>query len=73
MFRNPSTFLDGIAGSLYTIDLQSGQKTLVCTPQVDGYGGRPAGCQSDKDGNIWVADMRLGLLKCSANGDYKQV
>jgi hypothetical protein len=36
-------------------------------------GGIPAGCQCDKEGNIYVADMRLGILKISKTGECKQV
>lgn len=39
------------------------QAEVICGPSINGYGGIPAGCQMDKDGFLWVADMRLGLLK----------
>lgn len=45
----------------------------MCEPEVDGYGGIPAGCQSDKDNNIYIADMRLGLLKMAPSGSVEQV
>jgi hypothetical protein len=35
------------------------QTTILCEPNIDGYGGVPAGCQCDKDNVIWIADMRL--------------
>ncbi|XP_039274700.2 diisopropyl-fluorophosphatase-like isoform X1 [Styela clava] len=60
-----SQFLDKIAGNLHKVNLDTGEHEVVCTPQFEGYGGRPAGCQSDKNGNIWIADMRLGILKYS--------
>lgn len=56
-------YKDRWAGKLYKIDLNSGEKTVVCEPQVDNFGGRPVGCATDKNGTIWIADLRLGLLK----------
>uniref|UniRef100_H2Y755 SMP-30/Gluconolactonase/LRE-like region domain-containing protein n=1 Tax=Ciona savignyi TaxID=51511 RepID=H2Y755_CIOSA len=70
--REPGQFTDGIAGKLYQVDLDSGVKQVVWTPHFDGYGGRPAGCQSDHEDNIWIADMRLGLLKYNVEGNCKQ-
>nr|XP_002130142.1 diisopropyl-fluorophosphatase [Ciona intestinalis] len=70
--RETGQFLDGIAGKLYSVNLNTGEKQVVCTPQFNGYGGRPAGCQSDKEDNIWIADMRLGLLKYDGKGNCKQ-
>ena len=32
----------------------------------------PAGCQFDKDGNLYVADMMLGILKITQDGSYSQ-
>ena len=32
-------------------------------PVIGGEGGIPAGCQVDANGNIFVADMRHGLIK----------
>ena len=49
------------------------QTSLLCEPVVGEDGGIPAGCQCDKEGNIYVADMRLGILKVSPTGDFKQV
>ena len=49
------------------------QSEVVCSPKVDEYGGIPAGCQCDKDNNIWIADMRLGILKMDTAGNYEQV
>lgn len=47
---------------------------MICKPCIDGYGGIPAGCQVDKEHNLWVADMRLGMLKVdSQTRKYKQV
>ncbi|CAK8676707.1 diisopropyl-fluorophosphatase-like [Clavelina lepadiformis] len=66
--RKKDEFIDGIGGKLFKIDLESGQKEMVCMPHFDGYGGRPAGCQSDKNNTIWIADMRLGLLKWNEKG-----
>ena len=49
------------------------QTSLLCEPVVGEDGGIPAGCQCDKEGNIYVADMRLGILKVAPTGDFKQV
>ena len=49
------------------------QASLLCEPVVGGYGGIPAGCQCDKEGNLYVADMRLGILKVTPTGDFQQV
>ncbi len=31
-------------------------------------GGIPAGCQCDKENNIWIADMRLGVFRVEPDG-----
>jgi hypothetical protein len=49
------------------------QTTILCEPNIDGYGGVPAGCQCDKDNVIWIADMRLGILTMDKSGNFKQV
>ena len=46
---------------------------MICEPNVDGDGGIPAGCQVDKSGNLYVADMRLGILYVKPDGTFKQV
>lgn len=66
-------YKDGIAGSLHTIDLENGSARIVSTPLAGGYGGRPAGCQCDKEGYIWIADMRLGILRYSPDGMCEQI
>ena len=38
-----------------------------------GEGGVPAGCQADREGDLYVADMRLGILKVTPDGDFTQV
>ena len=46
----------------------------MCIPRVDGNGGIPAGCQAEKDGSLWVADMRLGILKVNPqDGTFTQI
>lgn len=41
---------------------------------MDGYGGIPAGCQFDRHSNLYVADMRLGILKVNiTDGSFQQV
>ena len=49
------------------------QSTLACAPKDGDCGGIPAGCQCDLDNNIWIADMRLGILKMDTSGNYEQV
>lgn len=49
------------------------QVEVVCTPYDGEFGGIPAGCQCDLQNNIWIADMRLGILKMDPTGTYKQV
>ena len=49
------------------------QSTLACAPKDGDCGGIPAGCQCDLDNNIWIADMRLGILKMDTDGNYEQV
>nr|XP_002120441.1 diisopropyl-fluorophosphatase-like [Ciona intestinalis] len=61
--RETGQFTDGSAGKLYRIELETGDKHVVCTPHVEGFGGKPNGSISDKDDCIWCADMRLGLVK----------
>jgi len=69
----PEVEVDGkAAGHILKVDLENGQKNVVCEPNIEG-GGIPAGCQSDKEGNLYVADMRLGILTMKPNGTYKQV
>ncbi|KAK7099756.1 diisopropyl-fluorophosphatase-like [Littorina saxatilis] len=61
------------AGQVLKVDLNTGKTTLVCEPSVGEDGGVPAGCQCDKEGNIYVADMRLGILKVTPSGQYQQL
>nr|XP_039270276.1 diisopropyl-fluorophosphatase-like isoform X2 [Styela clava] len=68
-----SQFRDEWAGKLHKINLETGEKTDMCTALVNGFGGRPAGCQSDKFDNIWIADIRLGLLKYSPGSNDCQL
>ena len=49
------------------------QVDVVCSPKDGDSGGIPAGCQVDLDNNIWIADMRLGILKMETSGKYQQV
>ena len=49
------------------------QVDLLCEPSVDGCGGIPAGCQCDKENNIWIADMRLGVIRVTPSGQFTQV
>ena len=55
------------AGEILKIDLKTGSATKWCLPRSDGVGGIPAGCQIDKENALWVADMRLGLLKVTVS------
>uniref|UniRef100_UPI0021C4C9AF Diisopropyl-fluorophosphatase n=1 Tax=synthetic construct TaxID=32630 RepID=UPI0021C4C9AF len=62
------------AGEILRIDLKTGKKTVICKPEVNGYGGIPAGCQCDRDANqLFVADMRLGLLVVQTDGTFEEI
>ncbi|XP_077976306.1 diisopropyl-fluorophosphatase-like isoform X3 [Styela clava] len=52
-----SQFLDKIAGNLHKVNLDAGEHKVVCTPLFDD--DVESGCQSDKNGNIWIACMRF--------------
>eukprot|EP00117_Sycon_ciliatum_P028261 scpid69408/ scgid0195/ Diisopropyl-fluorophosphatase len=54
------------AGEVVRVDLSTNAIDTWCQPSTKEHGGIPAGCQTDKDGNIWIADMRLGLLKVNS-------
>uniref|UniRef100_A0A0B6ZM12 SMP-30/Gluconolactonase/LRE-like region domain-containing protein n=1 Tax=Arion vulgaris TaxID=1028688 RepID=A0A0B6ZM12_9EUPU len=73
----PEVEKDGkAAGQIIRVDLFSSQPErteLVCAPSVNGEGGIPAGCQADKEGNLYVADMRLGILHVKPNGEFTQL
>ena len=59
--------------SVYSDLLSYFQSTVICSPKDGEYGGIPAGCQCDLDNNIWIADMRLGILKMDQSGKCQQV
>ena len=62
----PEVEIEGkAAGEVLKIDLRRNAVEKWCTPATETDGGIPAGCQCDKDDAIWIADMRLGLLKMS--------
>ncbi|KAK6990866.1 diisopropyl-fluorophosphatase [Biomphalaria glabrata] len=61
------------AGQILKVDILSGTTEVLCEPVINGDGGIPAGCQTDKHGNIYVADMRLGILLVQPNGDFEQL
>ncbi|KAK3609903.1 hypothetical protein CHS0354_036666 [Potamilus streckersoni] len=70
----PERTKDGqFAGDILQINLNDGKPSVHCAPVVDGVGGIPAGCQCDKDNNLWVADMRLGILKIQPDGTFQQL
>lgn len=46
------------SGSILEIDAKDGSKSLLADT-----GGIPAGLQLHADGSIWVADMKLGILR----------
>ncbi|CAG5123188.1 unnamed protein product [Candidula unifasciata] len=72
----PEVEVDGkAAGQILRVDLSKtpAQAELVCAPNVDGHGGIPAGCQADREGNLYVADMRLGILHVKPNGEFTQL
>jgi len=37
------------------------------------YDGAPAGLQTDPEGNLWVADMKRGILKVTPDGEIEPV
>ena len=56
------------------ISIGTQQAEVLCSPSFGGFGGIPAGCQTDKSGDLWVADMRLGLLHINhSTGACQQV
>lgn len=55
------------------IDLTNGKSTIVNSPRDGDCGGIPAGSQCDQDNNIWIADMRLGILKMDPSGSCLQM
>ncbi|XP_041358416.1 diisopropyl-fluorophosphatase-like isoform X2 [Gigantopelta aegis] len=70
----PEVEKDGkYAGQILKVDLETGKTTILCEPSVDGFGGIPAGCQCDHEGNLWVADMRLGIIKVTQKGEMTQI
>ncbi|ESP05381.1 hypothetical protein LOTGIDRAFT_227997 [Lottia gigantea] len=64
---------DKFGGQVLKVDIEQKQANVLCLPVINGDGGAPAGCQCDKDGNIMIADMRLGILKVQSNGHYTQI
>ncbi|XP_071118676.1 diisopropyl-fluorophosphatase-like [Haliotis cracherodii] len=70
----PGVEKDGkFAGQVLKVDLKTKQVTVLCEPVVEGEGGVPAGCQCDKEGNLWIADMRHGIIKVTQDGQMTQV
>ncbi|KAH9496820.1 hypothetical protein Btru_010371 [Bulinus truncatus] len=61
------------AGQILKVNITTGKTEVVCEPTVNGDGGIPAGCQTDKEGNIYVADMRLGILFVQPDGHFEQL
>ncbi|ELU00274.1 hypothetical protein CAPTEDRAFT_229059 [Capitella teleta] len=61
-------------GDVVAVDLDAGKWERLCAPSFEGCGGIPAGLQSDKFNDLWVADMRHGILKIDTQtGKCKQV
>ncbi|XP_067933592.1 diisopropyl-fluorophosphatase-like [Watersipora subatra] len=59
----PEVEVDGEpAGQILMVDTATDEVTIVHSPSVGEFGGIPAGCQMDTEDNLWIADMRLGLL-----------
>ncbi|XP_069128236.1 diisopropyl-fluorophosphatase-like [Argopecten irradians] len=70
----PEVEKDGkFAGQVLKVDLSTGKLDILCEPSLDGEGGVPAGCQCDKNNDIWIADMRLGIIKVNKDGQFQQV
>jgi gluconolactonase len=70
------SFLEGPsfdrAGNLYVVDIPFGRIFRI-SPQLEWtlvaqYDGWPNGLAIHKDGSIWIADYRRGLLKLDAGG-----
>lgn len=55
------------SGSLIEIKA-AGQKEIVAQT-----GGVPAGLQLHRDGSIWIADMRLGILRLGTDGVMERI
>ncbi|XP_063421626.1 diisopropyl-fluorophosphatase-like [Mytilus trossulus] len=70
----PEVKTDGnFTGQVIRIDLDTCKSTVICEPNIDGFGGIPAGCQCDKNNMIWIADMRLGILSMNQSGQFNQL
>lgn len=54
-------------GSIYEIGAQGEKKLFAQT------GGIPAGLQLHRDGSIWVADMRLGIIRVTLSGEQTDI
>ncbi len=78
-FRQIATAIPGAEGPLVTRDgriflVASSQGSILeITPDGKKYphaqtGGVPAGLQLDRNGDIWVADMRRGILRVTTEG-----
>ncbi|XP_013398179.1 diisopropyl-fluorophosphatase-like [Lingula anatina] len=62
------------AGCVHLVDLDTSHVTQICAPKVGSDGGIPAGLQCDKENNLWVADMRLGILRVNTkDGTFQQI
>ncbi|CAH1787075.1 unnamed protein product [Owenia fusiformis] len=61
------------AGEIRRVDLENKQTIPFVNLSVDGFNGMPLGLQNGPGNNIWVTDMRLGLLKVKQNGSFEQV
>merc|ERR1711894_615156 len=70
----PEVMKDGeFAGEIHEVDLENKKATLLAPVSVDGFGGIPAGFQCDQENILWLADMRLGLLRVNLDGSHTQV
>jgi len=56
------------AGQILQIDLDRGEAR-----EHANTGGIPAGLQVDRENNLWVADMKLGILKLAPDGKVSDV
>ncbi len=64
-------------GHFYMVVPDRGQVVRVSedgqVTELANTGGIPAGLQCDLDDNLWVADMKLGILKVSPGGQVEHI
>eukprot|EP00054_Salpingoeca_dolichothecata_P027910 m.207859 g.207859 ORF g.207859 m.207859 type:complete len:308 (+) comp26077_c0_seq13:56-979(+) len=61
------------AGAVFQVNEQDSKLSILSEPNFNGHGGMPSGIQVDSENNLWVADMRHGLLKVTPKGETTQI